>query len=160
MKRTPTDIPHARPMRPKMALASPPARRSSALQGQPRKTSAPTMAKNPSMKRITGAEPTLARHSPKRNAAIMAPKTKPMISGRIHCTTEARCIPIAPAISRSKQATQMPIFFGLPSFCRVEARMPITRPTETIPKRDLKKALIRSNMTPLSSNIQFSIMGD
>ncbi len=37
-----------------------------------------------------------------------------MISGRMYCTTAARCSPTPPAMSRRKQAMQKPMFSGLP----------------------------------------------
>lgn len=42
----------------------------------------------------------------------------------------------------------MPMFLGLPSFCRVEARMPMESPTDTMPQRDWKNLFIRSILTP------------
>ena len=47
---------------------------------------------------------------------------EPMISGRIYCTMAARCRPSPPAMSRSKQATQMPMLAGLPNFCSRNGR--------------------------------------
>ena len=41
-----------------------------------------------------------------------------MISGRRYWTISTRCKPRAPAMSRSMQATQMPMFAGFPSFCK------------------------------------------
>ena len=143
-KRVPIQMPNVRPSSPKMALPSPPASRRTARHGQPRKTRAPIMAKTPRTKRTMGADPTRGRNSLKRYAAIIEPMTNPMISGRIYCTTAARWRPIAPAMSRSKQATQMPIFPGLPNFCNSAARMPIIPPTLTIPHRPAKKFFMMS----------------
>jgi len=120
-------------MSPRMAFQSPPPSRSMARQGQPRNTSAPIMAQTPRKKRTTGAEPALGRNSLKARAPPSDPRTKPMISGLRYCTTPARCSPMAPAMSRSKQATQIPMFPGLPSFCRSGARMPMIAPTTMMP---------------------------
>lgn len=141
-KRTPNQIPAAKPASPKIALPSPPANRSKALQGHPKKTNAPTMAKNPKKKRMMGEEPPLGLNSLKSSAAINAPRTKPMISGRIYWTSAARWSPSAPAISLSMQATQIPMLPGLPHFCKSGAKTPTKTPAETIPQRDAKKFLM------------------
>ena len=86
---TPTPTPTINPARPNRAWASPPARRSIVRQGQPRKTSAPTEAMKPSTKRVNGAEPPLGLYSPKISAAMKAPSTMPIISGRKYCTIGA-----------------------------------------------------------------------
>jgi hypothetical protein len=46
---------------------------------------------------------------------------------------------MAPAISLSKQATQMPMFPGLPNFYKRAAKTPIKAPTLIIPQRVAKK---------------------
>jgi chromate transport protein ChrA len=115
-----------------LALKSPPARRSKARQGQPRKIKAPIMAKKPRTKRTIGADPRRGLNSLKRYAATKDPKTKPTISGRIYCTTGAWCKPRAPVISRRKQATQMPILGGFPQNCSNGAKIPMTIPTPII----------------------------
>src|SRR6056297_1662332 len=51
-------------------------------------------------------------------------------------------MPTAPVMSRSKQATQMPMLPGFPSFCKRAARMPIIAPTATTPQRVAKKFFI------------------
>ncbi len=112
----PINIPQINPAIPIMALPSPPARRKSARQGQPRKTRAPIMAKTPRKKRRSGEEPPRGLYSPARRAAAKAPRTNPIISGRRYWTTSARCNPSAPAISRAKHATQMPILGGFPKY--------------------------------------------
>ncbi len=133
-----------------MAFRSPPARRSKARQGQPRKARAPIMAKLPRMKRSNGEDPLRALNSRKSRAAANAPSTKPMISGRRYCTTAARCRPSAPAMSRSKQATQMPILGGLPSFCSKGARMPMAAPAVMIPAREAEKCFLNSVICEVS----------
>ena len=97
-----------------------------------------------------GADPARALNSRKINAAIRAPSTNPMISGRMYWTTAARCNPSAPAMSRSKQATQMPMFGGLPSFCNNGARMPMTAPARMMPQREAKKRVSRSDIAQAS----------
>ena len=74
------------------------------------------MAKKPRKKRTIGADPARALYSLKRSAASRDPRTNPIISGRMYCTTAARWNPNAPAMSRSKQATQIPMLAGFPSF--------------------------------------------
>ncbi len=133
-------IPAASPRTPKMALPSPPARRSMTRQGQPRKTRAPIMASIPRMKRTMGADPARAWNSLNMRAEIKAPRTNPRISGLRYCTTSARCRPMAPAMSRSKQATQMPMLPGFPNFCRRAAATPIKAPTLMMPVREAKKS--------------------
>ncbi|MFO7839613.1 MAG: hypothetical protein R6X08_08970 [Desulfosalsimonadaceae bacterium] len=81
-----------------------------------KKTSAPIMAKTPRTKRTIGAEPPRGRNSRNIKAAASDPRMKPMISGRRYCTTPARCSPIAPAMSLSKQATHMPMLPGFPQY--------------------------------------------
>ena len=81
---------------------------------------------------------------------MVAPRTKAMISGLMYWTTAARWIPIAPAMSRSKQATQMPILVGLPTFCRSGARTPMAAPARTMPQREAKKRVRRSDMVQTS----------
>ena len=91
------------------------------------------MANMPSTKRRIGEEPARGRNSPVIRAATSEPSTKPMISGRRYWTTSARCRPSAPAMSRSKQATQIPMLAGLPSFCSTAASTPMTAPTAMMP---------------------------
>jgi hypothetical protein len=45
-------------------------------------------------------------------------------------------------MSLSMQATQIPMFPGLPHFCKRGAKTPTKTPAETIPQRDAKKFLI------------------
>ncbi len=148
MKRTPTQIPKASPANPTMAFPSPPASRRRALHGHPQKTKAPIIAKKPWKNRMMGAEPVRALNSLKIKAATSDPRTNPMISGLRYCTTSALCRPSAPAISRSMQATQMPILAGFPNFCRMGAKTPMKIPAETIPRREAKKDR-RIDMIPL-----------
>ena len=108
-------------------------------QGQPRKTRAPMAAMTPSRKRTAGAEPPRARYSPKQRAAAREPSTMPMISGRRYWTMGARCRPTAPAMSRLKQTTQMPMLPGLPENCKKTAIRPRRRPVTTMPVVDEKK---------------------
>ena len=56
----------------------------------------------------------------------------PMISGRMYCTLAALCSPKAPAMSRSKQAMQKPMFFGFPAAVRIRAATPTTTPVSRI----------------------------
>jgi len=65
-----------------------------------------------------------------------------MISGRMYCTTSARCNPSAPAMSRSKQATQTPMLPGFPNFWSSGARMPITMPAPMMPHGPAKMFLM------------------
>jgi hypothetical protein len=48
------------------------------------------MAKTPRKNRMSGAEPPRGLYSLASIAAMKAPSTKPMISGRMYCTTAAR----------------------------------------------------------------------
>jgi hypothetical protein len=57
------------------------------------------MAKRPRKKRITGDEPARGLYSRASSEIKKAPTTNPMISGRMYCTTAARCRPTAPAIA-------------------------------------------------------------
>ena len=122
-----------------MAFQSPPARRRYARQGQPRNTSAPIIANMPSRKRTSGADPVRGLNSRKIKAATSEPSTKPMISGRMYWTAAARCSPSAPAMSRLKQATQMPMLPGLPSLTRMGASTPTAMPVMMGPHLDAKK---------------------
>jgi len=63
----------------------------------------------------------------------------PMISGRRYWTMGARCRPTAPAMSRLKQTTQMPMLPGLPENCKKTAIRPRIRPVTTMPVVDEKK---------------------
>ena len=101
--------------------------------GQPRKTSAPMAATMPSSRRTMGEEPPRARYSPQSSEAPSAPSTMPRISGRRYWTMAARCRPMAPAMSRLKQATQMPMLPGLPMRCSRMASAPRTSPVQTTP---------------------------
>ena len=83
----------------------------------PRNTNAPMAAIMPRTKRTMGAEPPRGLNSRVAMAAASEPSTSPMISGRRYWTMAARCRPSPPATSRSKHATQIPMFAGLPSFC-------------------------------------------
>jgi hypothetical protein len=49
--------------------------------------------------------------------------------------------PKAPAMSLSMQATQIPMFPGLPHFSKRGAKTPTKTPADTIPQRDAKKFL-------------------
>ena len=80
-----------------------------------------------------GEEPPRGLYSPKASAAVKAPKTMPRISGRRYWTTAARCRPTAPAMSRLKQTTQMPILPGLPECWSRIARAPKIRPVTAMP---------------------------
>ena len=104
-----------------------------ARHGQPRKTSAPIAAMMPRTKRTRGAEPPRGLNSRVARAAAREPSKRPMISGRRYWTMAARCSPSPPATSRSKHATQMPMFAGLPSFCSQTAMRPMTAPTTMMP---------------------------
>ncbi len=86
-----------------------------------------------------GAEPVRGLNSRKTSAATSEPSTIPMISGRMYWTTPARCRPNAPAMSRLKQATQMPMLPGLPAFTSTGARTPIKMPVAMTPQREAKK---------------------
>ena len=116
------------PRRPTIPFRSPPARRSTMRSGHPRNTRAPTIMKNPSTKRSTGLEPPRGRNSPFAIEMPMAPKTRPMISGRRYCTTGAECNLRAPAVSRTKHAMQNPMFLGFPKATNNTAMMPTTEP--------------------------------
>jgi hypothetical protein len=96
------------------------------------------MAKTPKIKRTMGAEPALGRYSRDKRAATKAPNTKPIISGLMYWTTAARCSPMAPAISLSKHATQIPILAGFPNFCKRVANIPMRAPTTIIPHLEAK----------------------
>ena len=63
---------------------------------------------------------------------ISAPSTRPMISGRMYCTTPAWCIPRLPAVSRRKQAMQKPMFLGLPKCTSTTAITPMMSPVRII----------------------------
>jgi hypothetical protein len=102
------------------------------------------MANPPRRKRTSGADPPRARNSRNSRAARRDPSTKAGISGRRYWTTPARCRPRAPATSRSKQATQTPMFGGLPIRWSTTAIRPITAPARTIPHREAKKRVRRS----------------
>ena len=127
-KRIPRKAPKIKPTRAVIPLRSPPANRSKALTGQPRNTRAPIIIRAPSKKRTRGAEPPLVRNSLKAKAAMKLPSTSPSISGRMYCTTSARCKPSAPVISLRKQAAQKPMLAGLPHLTSNEARTPKTSP--------------------------------
>ena len=60
----------------------------------------------------------------KISAAMKAPSTMPTISGRKYCTIGAFWRPIAPAMSRLKQTTQMPMLPGFPECCNHTASAP------------------------------------
>jgi len=97
-----------------------------------------------------GAEPARGLNSRKRRAAIREPRTKAMISGRMYWTVATRWRPRAPAMSRSKQATQIPMLVGLPARWRSGARRPMTAPARRMPQREAKKRVIRSDMVRTS----------
>ena len=124
-------MPRANPSRATSAFKSPPPKRSIIRRGQPRNTRAPIMTSAPSRNRVAGEEPPLARNSPFTKAMIMAPRTRPMISGRMYWTTAAEWSPSVPAISRSKQAMQKPMFAGFPKALRARAAMPTATPDRT-----------------------------
>ena len=86
------------------------------------------MTQKPSTNRVMGEEPPRTLNSLPARAMIMAPSTRPMISGRMYCTMAARCIPTPPAMSRRKQAIQKPIFTGLPRATSTTEAMPTTSP--------------------------------
>jgi hypothetical protein len=115
------------------------------------------MAKYPKKNRIIGEEPPRGLNSRKRSAAIKAPRTNAMISGRIYWTSAARWSPSAPAISLSMQATQIPMLPGLPHFCKSGAKTPTKTPAETIPQRDAKKFLTLVIDYPPSLKIGFGL---
>ena len=127
-KKMPMITPVASPAIPASAFQSPPASRRYARQGQPRKMSAPIIAKTPRKKRTIGDEPLRGEYSPKASADRNAPMTNPPISGRRYWTTAARCSPSAPAMSRVKHATHIPMLPGLPNFTRSAASAPMTAP--------------------------------
>ena len=58
--------------------------------GQPRNMRQPTMTQKPSTKRVSGAEPPRACHSPFPMAMRKLPSTRPTISGLMYCTASAR----------------------------------------------------------------------
>ena len=121
-------MPAIKPKRPTTAFRSPPPIRIAIRRGQPRKTSAPTITPKPSTKRSMGEEPPRGAKSFFSRAMANAPSTRPMISGRMYCTTAALCRPTPPAISRIKQAIQKPMFAGLPKKVSATARIPTTAP--------------------------------
>ena len=125
-------MPAAKPTRPTTAFKSPPAIRSSILNGQPKNIRQPIIAKKPSTKRVSGELPPFGENSPCRYAAPSAPSTRPLISGRIYCTALAACSPRPPAVSRKKQAIHRPMLAGLPKNTNIAAIRPITAPVATI----------------------------
>ena len=131
-----------------MAFPSPPARRSIARHGHPRNTNAPMAAIMPRTKRTMGAEPPRGLNSRVAMAAASEPSTSPMISGRRYWTMAARCRPSPPATSRSKHATQIPMFAGLPSFCSHTAIRPMTAPTTMMPGVVAKRFFLISYSFP------------
>ena len=131
-----------------MAFPSPPARRSIARHGHPRNTNAPIAAIMPRTKRTMGAEPPRGLNSRVAMAAASEPSTSPMISGRRYWTMAARCRPSPPATSRSKHATQIPMFAGLPSFCSHTAIRPMTAPTTMMPGVVAKRFFLISYSFP------------
>ena len=84
----------------------------------------------PSKKRRAGAEPALALNSPPAKAMMVAPSTRPMISGRMYWTFAALWSPNAPEMSRRKQAIQKPMLPGLPSMVSTRAARPTTAPVQ------------------------------
>ena len=124
-------MPSAKPIRATRAFRSPPPRRRTIRRGQPRNTSAPIITSAPSRKRVAGEEPPFALNSPFTRAMTMAPSTRPMISGRMYWTFAAPCRPRPPAMSRSKQAMQKPMFAGLPKALSAKAAMPTATPAST-----------------------------
>ena len=127
--------PPTSPNRPATAVPSRPARRRPSRQVQPRKTSAPTLAKTPRRKRTSGAEPPRERKLPKTSAARSPPSTRAGTSGRRYWTGAARWRPRAPTTSRSKQTTQTPMFGGLPNSSSAPAIRPISAAPITSPTR-------------------------
>ena len=127
-KNTPARIPATNPIRPKMALKSPPARRRIIRNGQPRNIRQPIMTNIPITKRVTGAEPPLGLNSFIASARIQDPSTRPTISGRIYCTAAALWNPSAPVVSRRKQAMQNPMFAGFPKYTSATAMIPMMIP--------------------------------
>jgi hypothetical protein len=55
-------------------------------------------------------------------------------------------------MSLSRQATQMPMFAGLPHFCKREAKTPMNAPTPMIPQRVAKTC---ANLGIGSSSINY-----
>ena len=65
----------------------------------------------------------------------------PASSGRMYCTVAALWSPKAPAISRVKQATQIPMLPGLPQKVKRGARIPTAMPVRIGPLRDVSARL-------------------
>ena len=124
----PQPIPAIKPTSPTSALRSPPPRRMTILRGQPRKTRAPTIMKKPRMNRSSGELPALLLNSPLMTLTANAPRTMPMISGRMYCTVAALCRLREPAMSRMKHAMQNPMFPGLPKCIKTIATAPMMTP--------------------------------
>ena len=73
-------------------------------------------------------EPLLAISSFLEKAMILAPRTRPIISGRIYWTIAALCSFKAPAVSLIKHAIQKPMFAGFPNFTNNTAITPMMAP--------------------------------
>ena len=86
------------------------------------------MTKKPIKKRVTGEEPPLGENSPLAMERAMAPRIRPIISGRIYCTASALCSPSPPAVSLMKQARQKPILAGFPSSTKATEMIPMIPP--------------------------------
>ena len=141
-KKVPAPIPTAKPTKPKIAFQSPPAKRRIKRKGQPRNMRQPIITKKPRMKRVMGALPPLAWCSPRIKDNKNAPKTRPMISGRIYCTGAARCNPSPPTVSRIKQAIQKPMFAGFPARTKNPAMAPMIKPAIIIARFSCAKPKI------------------
>ena len=135
-------MPTTNPTSPTTAFRSPPARRSTIRKGQPRNISAPTMTKKEMMKRVMGEEPPRGENSPRTRDRIIAPRTRPMTSGRIYCTASARCNPRPPAVSRIKHARQNPIFAGFPSNTNATEMIPMIPPAMAMWTRSALKFIL------------------
>ena len=129
--RAPKAMPEAKPARPPRAFRSPPARRSTIRNGQPRNANAPIITNAEIKKRGRGEEPPDGLHSRRARESKNAPRIKPKISGRMYRTFAALCNPRAPAVSRRKQATHTPILAGFPKTVSSTASSPTTPPVTT-----------------------------
>ena len=131
-KNTPVRIPATKPTSPRIALRSPPARRTIILNGHPRNIKHPIITKKPSAKRVIGELPPLGAYSFLISAIIKLPRTIPIISGLMYWTTAALWSPNAPLVSRKKHAIQNPMFEGFPNSTNNDAITPITKPDTII----------------------------
>jgi hypothetical protein len=81
------------------------------------------------------------------------PRRNPGISGRRYCTAPARCNPSPPAISRMKQATQIPIFDGFPQLVIRAARTPKVSPARIIRVLGLKNRRMKTSIHTAKSYV-------